>query len=313
MSKNGSIKEFIFNLILMKNPSLLSLYINGEYQFIELEQYYQQMYIDMYGWQEKNNVPIYVETQLTSSDPSHLEKVKRIIETINEGIVIWIAPEFNEEHVEKLYSLLHFRMAKPINLLTVTFNESYLPYIDQLDQRPQIEIWNKISTQQILLPVMDLHRAIEIIPPTYQGVNESDAADAVTTIKGANKYFLQCLKHKVPFYLNAHRSKANLTNRQIVFGAGRAGLDFVVCLDDLRGNCFIKLRISNDKHSSLYDKMKKAIVQKVKSDSIITKKNEVILFLPNTLNTIDKIQATVQLFGQIITITAPMIYNQKGA
>lgn len=89
--------------------------------------------------------------------------------------------------------------------------------------------------------------------------------------------------------------------------------NFVVCLDDLRGNCFIKLRISNDKHSSLYDKMKKAIVQKVKSDSIIDKKNEVILFLPNTLNTIDKIQATVQLFGQIITITAPMIYNQKGA
>ncbi|BAQ09407.1 type II restriction enzyme, methylase subunits [Bacillus sp. OxB-1] len=95
-----------------------------------------------------------------------------------------------------------------------------------------------------------------------------------------------------------------------MFGAGR---DFVVCLDDLQGNCFIKLRISNDKHWSLYDKMKKAIVQKIKSDSIVSKKNEVILFLPNSLNTIDKIQATVQLFGLIITITAPMIYNQKGA
>lgn len=313
MSKNGSIKEFIFNLIVMKNPSLLSLYINGEYQFIELEQYYQQMYIDMYGWQEKNNVPIYVETQLTSSDPTHLDKVKRIIETIDEGIVIWIAPEFNEEHVNELYSLLHFRIAKPINLLAVTFNESYLPYIDKLDQRPQMEIWNKISTQQILLPVMDLHRTIEIIPPAYQGVTKIDVADAVTTIKGANKYFLQCLKHKVPFYLNAHRSKANLTNRQIVFGAGRAGLEFVICLNDLRGNCFIKLRVSNDKHMSLYDKMNKAIVQKAKGDSIVSKKNEVILFLPNSLNTIDKIQATVQLFGQIISITAPMIFNQKGA
>lgn len=73
-----------------------------------------------------------------------------------------------------------------------------------------------------------------------------------------------------------------------------------------------KLRISNDKYWFLYDKMKKVIIQKVKDDSIVSKKNEVILVLPNSFNTIDKIQATAELFGQFITITAPIICNQKG-
>lgn len=297
----------------MENPSLLSPYINGKLHFIELERYHRKTFIDMYGWQTETNVPVYVETQLNPSDQTHLEKVIRIIETIEEGIVIWIAPAFSEECIDELYGLLHFRMAKPINLFAVTFNESYLLHIDQLNKRPQMEIWSEISKQQIPLPVMGLHRAIEIIPPAYQGVTEIDAADAVTTIKGANKYFLQCLKHKVPFYLNAHRSKANLSNRQIVFGAGRAGLDFVVCLNDLQGNCFIKLRISNDKHRVLFDKMVKAISQTAEGDSMINKKNEVIILLPSLQSMIDRIQATVQLFGQIITITAPIIHSQKGA
>lgn len=313
MSINGSRKEFIFNLILTKNPSLLSQFIGGEYRHIELERYQQQMYIDLYGQQINNNLPIYVETQLTKADPIHFEKVKNVIGTIDEGVVIWIAHEFKEEYIDKMCDLLHFSMAKPVNLYLISFSDSYLFQLDTLNKQGQVEIWDKINKQQIELPVLQMTKSIEIVPIDYRGKAEDNIADAITTIKGANKYFLRCLKQRVPFFLNAHRSKANLIKRQIVFGAGRGGLDYVVCIEDTNGNCFLKIRLTNERHRQLYDQINQMIRGEITNNHVVFNENEIVFSFPDTTYVIKKIQDVINQFEQIIRIVDPVVNEQADA
>jgi hypothetical protein len=291
----------------MQNPSLLSQFIGGAYRHIELERYQQQMYIDMYGCQIKNNLPVYVETQLTKADSTHFEKVKNVIETIEEGIVIWIAPEFKDEYIKNLYDLLHFAMAKPVNLYGISFSDSYLFQLDRLNKQGQIEIWDKINRQQLELPVLQMFKSIEIAPFNYQGKLEENVTDPITTIKGANKYFLRSLKQRVPFFFNAHRSKANLNKRQIVFGAGRCGLDYVVCLEDTNRNCFFKLRLTNERHRQLYKQIKQLLRGKITYKHVVFNENEIAFSFPDTTDVIKRIQNVISQFEQVIRNVDPLV------
>jgi hypothetical protein len=310
MSINGSKREFIFNLILMRNPALLSQIIAGSYRPVELERLYQRMYIDMYGWQTDNNVPVYVETQLSRADGVHFEKINRIIETIDQGIVMWIATEFKEEYLNALNKSLHFRMAKPIAVYLITFSDSYLHQMDMMNQLPQMEIWKRINAHQVELPVLRLSQSIKIMPSDYQGHTTESIADAITTVKGANKYFLRCLKERVPFFFNAHRSKDNLERRQIVFGAGRAGLELVVCLQTLNGECFFKLRLTNERHRPLFENMKKMVNEKVPYEFKSIDKHQVV-FAFHESEIINRIHGVINQLEQVIVGIAPIIEDQN--
>lgn len=296
-------------MILMRNPALLSQFTGGVYRHVELERRYQQMYIDIYGWQTENNVHVYVETQLSKADGVHFEKINKIVETIDEGIVIWIASEFKEGYHNALYKSLHFRMAKPINVYLITFSKSYLHQMDMLNRLPQIEIWKRIKAQQVELPVLHLSQSIRILPSDYQGNTNDNTADAITTVKGANKYFLRCLKERVPFFLNAHRSKENLERRQIVFGAGRAGLELVVCLQTLNQECFFKLRLSNERHRLLFENMKKIVNEKVPYEFKSMDSHQIV-FVFHESEIINRIQAVINQLEQVILGITPLLEDQ---
>ena len=309
MSLNSSKKEFIFNLILMQNPSLLSQFIGGDYQHSELELYQNRLYIDMYGRKRQNNVPVFVETQLNRSDAKHFDKVKQLIGSIEDGIIVWIATEFKTNYLEEMYNLLHFSIAKPINLYMVVVEDSYMSILEELNKKDQIHVWNRLNQQQIELPVLSIVESIEIIPSGYQAKAEEYLADAISTIKGANKYFLRCLKKKVPFFFNAYRAKANPEKRQIVLGAGRAGLDYVVCLETLKGDCYLKLRLTNERHQQLFNRIKERFMCESNYANMEYRSKEVIFYFSDIKDTIQKIQAVINQFEQVIIQVDSMVYK----
>src|SRR5699024_3131327 len=131
----GSIKEFILSLIIKNNPNIINPLIEGEFCFRELEK--RGMYVDVYGLESKRNIPVFMENQLNVSDPIHYKKVKRIIDSIEEGIVIWIAERFVDKYVDDIYNYLNFEIAKPIDFIAVTINQDYLVQINELNQITQ--------------------------------------------------------------------------------------------------------------------------------------------------------------------------------
>ena len=307
MSVSGSRKEFILNLILKQNPFLISQFIGGEYRHIELELYRKKMYFDMYGREIKSNLPVYVETQLSKADPIHYEKVRKTIESIEEGIVLWIATDFTEEYIDGMYNLLHFKMAKPINLYMVKLSNNYQYQLDILNKGGQVELWNKIVDQKINLPILSLFQAIEIVPSDYQSKFEEHLGESLTTVKGANKYFLRCLKERIPFFLNAHRSKANPKKRQIVFGAGKAGLDYVVCLQDKDKQCYFKLRLTNERHKDLYNKIQWNIEKEVKYCHLVIGDNQIVFSYPETYDVLKRITSIIDHFERVILLVDPIV------
>ncbi|QHS24328.1 hypothetical protein GWK91_16220 [Virgibacillus sp. MSP4-1] len=316
MSIKGSRKEFILNLILKQNPSLISQFIGGEYRHLESERYENtnenKMYIDMYGYQYVNNLTVYVETQLTKADQRHFEKVKNIIEAIEEGIIIWIATDFKEEYTQQLYNLLHFSIAKPINLYMVLLSNSCLFQLDVLNKQGQIEVWGSIKNQKVDLPILSLFKAIEIVPSDFQSKLKEDISEPLTTIKGVNRYFIRCLKERVPYFLNAHRSKANLNKRQIVFGAGVGGLDYVVCLKDINERCYFKQRLSYERHQEIYNKILQVIKKEVRYNLLAIEQNEVIFSYPENFDMLKRITSIIDHFEQLILLVDPIVNEQNG-
>ncbi|WP_085992167.1 hypothetical protein [Oceanobacillus senegalensis] len=316
MSIKGSRKEFILNIILKQNPSLISQFLGGDYRHVELERYENtnenKMYIDMYGYHCVNNLPVYIETQLSKADKRHYEKVKNIIEAIDEGIILWIATDFEEECMHKLYKLLHFSVAKPINLYMVLLSNSCLFQLDVLNKQGQVEVWNNIKNQKVGLPILTLFKAIEIIPSDFQSKLKDDIFEPLTTIKGVNKYFIRCLKERVPYFLNAHRSKANLNKRQIVFGAGVGGLDYVVCLKDINERCYFKLRLSYERHQEIYNKILQVIKKEVRYNLLAMEQNEIIFSYPENFDMLKRITSIIDHFERLILLVDPIVDEQNG-
>src|SRR5690625_269298 len=310
MSKNGSIKEFLFSLILKMNPSLINPIIQGEFLFKELEK--RGLYIDVYGLEKKRNLPVYFENQLTVSNPLHYNQVREIIDQINEGIVIWIAERFIDKYVEDIYHYLHFEVAKPIDFYAVIFNQDYVDQLSKLNQLTQYEAWHYISNDLIELPKLTLFEKVEIIPKNYigQGI-EKDIEANLTTITGRNKYLMEKLKERVPYLLNLHRSR-KLNNRIISIGAGKSDIDFKISVKDRTGRSFIKIRIAKGRYQPLIDELEVAIKTSTYLSDLNFKIEQggITHFINPNLELKQRIDEIVNAFEKIVYVTAPITYRK---
>lgn len=312
MSKNGSTKEFILSLIIKNNPNIINPLIEGEFCFRELEK--RGMYVDVYGLESKRNLPVFMENQLNVSDPIHYKKVKRIIDSIEEGIVIWIAERFVDKYVNDLYNYLNFEIAKPIDFYAVTINQDYLVQINELNQITQFEAWQYISKGLIDVPVLSPFDSAKIIPKGFKGKGlEGDNDANLVSIKGRNKYLQQRLREKIPFLFNLHRSR-KLENRQFIVGAGRTDIEFAISLEDGWGRAFIKLRTTNHQHRELLEEVKTTIkTSTFLSDmSFVFEQNSITHFIDSKLDVKTRIERMAIAFEKMVYVIVP-ITDRKSA
>lgn len=312
MSKNGSIKEFILSLIIKNNPEIISPLIDGDFCFQELEK--RGLYIDIYGLERKRRIPVYMENQVNVSDPIHFKKVKRIIDSVEEGIIIWIAERFVDKYVDDLYNYLNFEIAKPIDFYAVTFNQDYLEQINELNQMTQFEAWQFISNGSINLPLLTVFDSVKIIPNNYigKGIEEDDDVNLVS-IKGRNKYLQQKLRERIPFLINLHRER-KLDNRYIIVGAGRTDIEFSISVEDGWDRAFIKLRTTNHQNQDLLEEVESTIkTSTFLSDmAFVFEPNSITHFIDSKLDIKTKIEKMAIAFEQMVYVIIP-ITDKKSA
>lgn len=282
MSKKGSEKEFIFTLYQKENIHILEKTINLNLKEIVLEKKFdildggnmkgnEFLKLDMYGVESKLNVDVYVENVLLKSDNSHLERLLRLIQQIDKGIIIYQAMEFMDKDIQRLKEeVVHLR--KDINLYFVKINPEFNQYLEYLNSKihklkvyENLDMLNKISE-----PIQLLHDN-SIIQPIHGDfrLGRKDNLD-FSMRQNVNDYLLKQLQLHVPYFFPFQKRKSNIDKNCIMqFGAGKSGVSLAISPES-RGKALVELRFKEKSPVIYYaikekeEKAKERIGEKLK-------------------------------------------------
>ncbi|MCF6093896.1 hypothetical protein L1765_07920 [Microaerobacter geothermalis] len=133
MPKQRSEKEFIFNLYLKKYPEVLEGILGVDLAQIELEIPYGRKKIDFYAVSRDKRVEVFVENQLTQSDVAHLkEKIMPILQSLQEGIVVWTAQRFDTAHLSAVKAFLKANPQKYVNVYGVELHPEVIKQLKMI-------------------------------------------------------------------------------------------------------------------------------------------------------------------------------------
>ncbi|MEK4654402.1 hypothetical protein [Niallia sp. FSL W8-0954] len=300
MSKKGSKKEYIFNLILQRNPQLLRHFV-GDVELIELE-HDSDKRIDIFGRDLTHNSPIYIESQLGCSDKDHFEKVRYLIEkNQNEsGIFIWIASRFKDEYLAAIGDLFELHVLEnPITILALSIQEGYLKTLGNLNRQKDPEIWKQINQNDFVLPKLKVEKRWGEIPNGFKDSSgtASNYPLEFTSTKEINSYLLSSLRKEVPYLLNVHRSK-KLTVNPIIFGSGYSDLSFVINLAASEA----AIRLESDWQLPLFQRMVRQFMNSDCFETIIFEDKRIVFPIPESDDPKEKVEMAVRLFKKVVDV-----------
>lgn len=303
MSRNGSIKEYLFNLILYVHQSTLLTPFIGESRDLQLEQYQEgNKKIDVYGMTVSNR-PFFIESQLGKSDENHLQKVKLLLNAKADtgGYVLWIASGFKEEHIEELNSFFEKYHDKQIMLLVISINRMYLQTLNGLNRLKHFEIWEEINKENFLLPDLSKSKVWGMKSSTVPSISRKHSP--LSTIEGLNEYFISFVQAQVPCFLNVHRAKPR-SNHDVVFGSGKADLSIVVNLQKK----IIKFRLQGIKHKSIFEEIRQVTADS--NEYLSHKKSEELIFqILDTNEPLELVKSAVEVFEMLVSKIIPITYK----
>ncbi|MFB1082478.1 hypothetical protein [Jeotgalibacillus sp. JSM ZJ347] len=307
MSLYGSSKEHILNTILMTYPEIVSKLIKRKYEHLEQEMYKWGRYIDLHGYNKRSKLPVYIETQLNKADQLHIDQVKKIIDMVDEGIIIWVASAHSKEIIQELHTMMHFSILKPIDLYLVEYPVEYTPFLSALENESSYERWRKMIATDIPLPELKVTNKISLIPKGYKGEFIAEVQSDIMGVRASNEYLLRHLKKELPYFRNIHRSKSNLDNRQLQFGGGLSGFEYVISMENMRYLAFLKFRLVTFKHERLFLEIKEKLKIEFTDKEILVEELVVTFPVPRNLPFRQKVDVISDRLQRVLKIVEPAI------
>lgn len=301
MSFNGSEKEFLLSVWLSKRKDILEKELNLTLENVQLEKSYPGMKIDMYACDYHLGTEVFVESLLLKSNKTHQNKVMKIINMISGGIIIYLALDFHEKHIEELQQAVQ-SSGKPISLYFLKLNPDIFESLQKLNHMHKLKIYENFDSANIENPIELLKSESLIQPIATKGLEREEGYFNLETRKGKNEFLLETLRKRINYFLPFHREKANLEKLLVIsFGAGRSDCNYYVSLGDRRGLAFVELRFSEN-NSKIFDaiKEKETVIQERFDDAVILEDNWIsVEFQPfeKVEDTIDKL---VDIFEKMI-------------
>ncbi|MCM3624315.1 hypothetical protein M4D70_18985 [Brevibacillus borstelensis] len=318
MSIRGSEKEFLLSVFLMKHKEVLEKAVGFEIDQIKLEKNHGRHKIDLYGICPLRRLELFVECQVTPSDQKHLHhNIYGILQSVQEGQVIWIASSFRKEHLLSIKSFLRQNHRKYINFYCLEINPVVLNHIENLNSIYRLNVWGLLDQiTDIGASPLRLVFKHEQIPPTHIG-----KANTTKTPAGYNKpedikeYVLAHLRQRVPELLNVHKEKKrNQYDRIITIGGGKSGVYYRVCAEDNRNTAFVELMLDGNQ-VGLYrrlEKYQRNMKEMIHSNIQMKRGRRIgVYFVPDS-----DLQATVKKISDILSkmvhYFSPFVYKGLG-
>ncbi|MQR93697.1 hypothetical protein [Fictibacillus phosphorivorans] len=256
MSKQGSKKEAIFTLYQKKYPKCLEDIIGFPIEGIKTEVDKGSKKIDLYGFNKKKKLELYVENQLKPSDiKDHIEqKIKPLINGISEGYVIWTATKFRAEHIEEVKLLLKSHPQKYINFYAVEIHPEVLNCINYLNNLYELDVWDKLNILNEIDSKLKTVDKYEQMPPNHIGkAFIGEYLYDFTREDDVKEYMIEQLRERIPYFLNFHGGKKHSQyDRILKIGGGLSDITYLCSAFDFRYRAFTEIRFGLSKASWYY-------------------------------------------------------------
>jgi hypothetical protein len=243
MSKNGSDKERTFTFFQKYKKEIMSDLLGFELANIKLEKPYGKTKIDLFAVDPSRKLDIYIENQVTQSDEVHLGKIINLINGMNEGIIVWVALRFNEDHLFLVEQEISKNKHKYIDFYAVEISTDVLDYVAWLDRQFKMHILNNLGIICQVEEPMKLVYKLEQIPKTFVGnAFIGERIFDFNRIEDLRDYIMVKLQEKIPYFPNIHYEKRpSKYGSSIHVGAGKEGLTYILSVRNGRGQAFAEL------------------------------------------------------------------------
>ncbi|MGG1940408.1 hypothetical protein ABFY57_12030 [Paenibacillus polymyxa] len=260
MSKNGSEKEFILTLFLLKYPEHLEDLIGQKLGFVEAEVPIGRRKVDIYAINVSRRLPIFIESQVSQSDQRHLEKVLEILDATSEGTIVWIASGFDEGHLQRVRTYMKSHKHKYIDFYALRLNEEAIKLAIELNKMYRLEVWDKLHCiKDSVYPPLEQHYTYLQVPPYHTGRMIVKAEYDFMRTEDVKQYMLEKLRGYVPYLTNVWKAKKhNSHDCQLSLGGGRNGINFKVSARNKYGLASIYLHFEQSQ-AELYHSFKSEI------------------------------------------------------
>ncbi|MEI4770483.1 hypothetical protein WAX74_12635 [Psychrobacillus sp. FJAT-51614] len=276
MSFKGSEKEYLLSVFLSKNKEILEKELNLTLENVQLEKHYPGMKIDMYACDYNLGAEVFVESLLLKSNKAHQNKVLKLINMMDKGIIVYLALDFQQKHLEELKQVIQ-TSGKAISIYFLKLNTNILDNLQKLNQMHKLKIYENLNLLNTLNPIQYLEKESIVEPIVAKRLVRVDKSYDLESRKGANEFLLDALRSRISYFLTFHREKANLSNLILSFGAGRSDCNYYVSLSDRRNMAFVELRFS-DNNSNIYNSIKE------KEESVQERFGGVVNFKDNCIS-----------------------------
>ncbi|MCM3143919.1 hypothetical protein [Brevibacillus sp. MER 51] len=312
MGKQGVGKEFILNLFLLKHKEVMEQLLGMSLGQIELEKPFGRNKLDFSAVSEKK-IEVIMENQISSSDDSHLRTVINIIDSIQEGVVIWGATSFHPNHVMAVKQKLQQYPSKYIDFYCVQISHDVVEKLTILDQMYPLEVWDHLylikKVKNDLLQIIDKRQQV---PPSHFGrVYAGEKVYDMDRIEDIKEMMLHNLRDKLSFFPNIHKGKKHSAHHLMLrIGAGMDGVSYQCSVRNQKNMAMIALQM-DDHRLNLYDQFRELddIREKVHPNVIFEKRKIAVYFTPS-LNTEETVNELADLLKRFINYFSPFIYNR---
>lgn len=172
MSFNGSEKEFFMTLFLGRER-IIEKELGLELEIVQFEKHYQGLKIDMYATSSLG-VEAFVENLLLKSNKTHQNKILKIIEIIESGIIVYIASAFHEKHVKELQDAVR-KSGKSITLYFAVLNSELYAPLQKLNHMHKLKVYENLNLLNIWNPIQFLVKESIIQPIVAKRFEQGEA------------------------------------------------------------------------------------------------------------------------------------------
>lgn len=314
MSRNGSMKEAILGIYLKERPQIISEVLGFEVHHIALEQKHGAYHVDVKAVDKKRRIPLLFELQVTPANKAYLNRVKKMITSIQEGVVIWVAREFDEEMIIELREWLLLNQPSYVDFFAIAINQNALPTLQQLNDMYKLEIYDNLHLLDEVEPMLSIVLQSERILKSHCSLlNIEPPPLRFESDQDLKRGLLLHLRKTIPEFLNFHYDKkGNQHDKILNIGAGRYGVMYRCSAKDRRGMTFVELyfdRCLEEEYEAF--KMQKEALQKVIHPELTFDKRRIGVYFPSSKTYEETFEQITEIFRNMIKVFSPHFYGGK--
>lgn len=314
MSRNGSMKESILSIYFKERPQIIEDVLGFKVANLALEQKIGSRHADLKGTDDKRRLQVLFEVQLTPANTSYLKRIKEMISTSQEGVIVWIALSFDETIISDLKLWLKENQPQFVDFYALCINEQALSVLQKLNDMYKLEIYNHYYLLDEVTQLLSIQLERKNIPSTHCGhQNVLPIPLDFERVEDVKRGLLLYLRKRIPYFLNLHYDKKmNQFDYILTTGGGKYGVSYRCTAKDRRGRAFVELYFDKCQKSAFEAfKLQSEWLQSVIHPNVTFDKRRISIYFKPAGELDKTFEMIADILKKMVDTFSPYFYGDK--